>query len=392
MNRRSRSTLLLGLPLFGFLGVALPQSGQDEANGALERVRPGTSLFADEPTDSFDASAWTARLSDADLVARMKSFEELVELAWTDRAARQALEDLAGGSSTLELAWTAKLALRELDRPVHRLLGGNRVNRILAPFGPNFDLLSPSELQALLPSELFDPRGPAPDASQQRKSVRVEQRDGGWHIEVTEQKDGDTQTREFTGATLEEILEQNPELKDEIGVQDFGAPRALRFHLGGPGSAHVQELLRELEGLQGFRMFQPFQLDGHLDGRGGELEIFTPPQSPSQPVRTDVFGVYVTPLSRARAAELGIPAESGLAVRSALPGTMAHILGVAAGDVLLELNGKSLATAEDLTAVVRARQPEEGLTLVWIDTGGEKRSKTWTPNTAAPQRSGARDF
>ncbi|MCZ6596662.1 MAG: hypothetical protein O7B99_03385, partial [Planctomycetota bacterium] len=62
---------------------------------------------------AFDPEAWRAALVATDLEEREEAFARIVRLAQRDPAARDLLEALAHGDDR-ELAWTARLAQREL--------------------------------------------------------------------------------------------------------------------------------------------------------------------------------------------------------------------------------------------------------------------------------------
>jgi S1-C subfamily serine protease len=89
-----------------------------------------------------------------------------------------------------------------------------------------------------------------------------------------------------------------------------------------------------------------------------------------------------------RARELGLAEGEGLYVHSSHPGTIAHLLGIGAGDVLLALDGQALASAADITVRMRARGAASELNAVWIDAQGEKHDRTWHPSEGARRDEG----
>ena len=140
-------------------------------------------------------------------------------------------------------------------------------------------------------------------------------------------------TRQYSEENLEAILEANPDLGEEIGMDAGGGLETFRFRLGGSGlSPQVWSPDREDRSLRGW-LYRP----------------------DTQALRTDKLGVIVGSISPERAEALGLEAGTGLLVESTYPGTLAEILGVGAGDVLVELNGKVLVRADDISAVLQAR-------------------------------------
>src|SRR5689334_19168779 len=63
---------------------------------------------------TFDADAWKQRLRASDLEAREHDFERLLDEARDNDAARKQLEAWAHDDGDANLAWTSRMALREL--------------------------------------------------------------------------------------------------------------------------------------------------------------------------------------------------------------------------------------------------------------------------------------
>ena len=116
---------LAALPVASLL-TALPQ----EPDFTLERVRNSDRAPSDETApgaseelrwrEDFDRAAWKAALTEPDLDRREERFEHLVRRFADVDAARAALKDWSEDLSEPELAWTARLALRELRRAGRR--------------------------------------------------------------------------------------------------------------------------------------------------------------------------------------------------------------------------------------------------------------------------------
>jgi len=363
------STLALLVPLLF--------AQQEPRSGALERVAPGQEQDqVDDPAEvfarDFDRDQWRERLGVADLERREQNFDALVRRAALDPLARTFLEDLAHDSKNGELAWTARLALRELGRP--RFALGHPAFDFFStdPFGRSGKL--EEMLRGLSRDGLFPPgvaQGPSGGqgggqggrGSSSSRSVHVEQTDQGARVVVTEDVDGQKQERVYEGKDLDEILAANPELKKDLGGLHIRGPRGSPFDfdldLGLPEARHPRD---------------PFETLPWLDE----------PQKPTRPVRMDKLGVIVQPLTPEHAAELGLEPGEGLFVERSATGTFAHLLGIGTGDVLIAIDGQRLQTLEDVGRIMQARDPKSPLSVTWIDELGQRHEKTWQPDSGTP--------
>jgi hypothetical protein len=369
--------LLACSTLLSFAGVPSAQDSAPPAapptDGGLRRVDPSQEEdprgLRDLLSRDFDRDRWEERLTQPDLDQRERSLDALLKRARFDPVARAFLEEHAMDPQGGELAWTARLALRELGRASFPMQG----------FFPGADPLGSAQRMQEWMEELFGRDGfglmvphpslPLPGRQGTRgsgRSVQVEQNERGARVLVTETVDGTQQTREYEGGSIEEILQANPELEREldglrIHVQP-GSPLDLRFDLG-----------------------NRLDRNGRLSPGQLLLEPRLAPQGRSRPILTDRLGVIVQPLSAERARELGLVGV-GLVVERSVPETYAHLLGVGAGDVLVELDGTALRSAADIERVMRARAADDELRLVWLDQLGQRQEKTWKPAPAAEKR------
>lgn len=371
---------LFALPLVLGLG-AIPMSQE----GNLRRLDPDEQQLDPNRMQEmfereFDRSRWHQRLTQADLDQRERSFDFLLKRARFDALARAYLEELAHDPQAGELAWTARLGLRELGRanfPIQGLPGAGPF--ALDPLGGNL----PGSVQRMRDAmkELFAqggfawtvprPDGSAPseaDSRRGRRKLEVEQDSNGARVRITEGEGGAERTRSYPGASLEAILRQYPELEPELeGLQlrvAPGTPLLLRFDLAARG--------REIRG----RRF-PAQTEQGLP---------LVPQELSAPILTDRLGVVVHPVHGTRADELGLAAGTGLVVEKTVMGTYAHLLGVVTGDVLIELDGLALTSGDDIERHMLVRRPEDPLSLVWFDELGQRQEKTWQPGEVGAGR------
>ena len=93
----------------------------------------------------------------------------------------------------------------------------------------------------------------------------------------------------------------------------------------------------------------------------GRLPLFEDQRGP-------MLGVLVTELDENELSELGVGAEKGLHVQSVLPGSLAERIGVEADDVVLEIGGEAVGSAQDVTAALQGSGDE---VVVRVHRGGE---------------------
>jgi len=68
----------------------------------------------------------------------------------------------------------------------------------------------------------------------------------------------------------------------------------------------------------------------------------------------------------------------GLRVRTVVPGSLAQALGVRAGDILLELEGRALRSGEDVREALARRPIGEPVELLVLRSG-QRRELVWSP-------------
>lgn len=369
-------TIALTPAVAGFLAL----TAQDPKDGRVQELTPLPT--PQQPVDAnqdsavpFDAGALKQGLRAPSLEERERSYDDLLRAARRDRAAMQTLRDWAADASDLELAWTAKLALRELSLrrdpfggtadPFDALRGGDglRFHFGADPFSGAF----PDAARAIEDAQREIERlmqgmggatpfpGTPPAGTSQSQSFELESGPDGVKVRVHEDVDGQQETKTYEAESLEELLDTYPELRGRIQLSP-----------GLPGDAHER-----LEDMLGRLRASPFG-------------AVPPPLNlaPGSQVPTDRLGVHVCEPGTFDAPE-GIEAGFGLLVEQALPGTIAAELGLQQGDVLIELSGRKLASAEDVRAALAARGPEEPIVLKIVDSFGQARTLTWKPADAA---------
>src|SRR5689334_6344372 len=257
------------------------------------------------------ADDWKKRLSDSDLERRESAFDEVVERARGDRELRKSLEQTAQATDAPELAWTARMALRELRRAAP--------NRAFDDLRQRFDALERNfggmdsmfeDLRSQLgtfPALPPHSRG----TTQQFQGYSLQIGPDGVTLESTENTDGNGEKKTYKAKDMQELLQNYPELKDKIGGSEH-------FDLqGGPGGwFFLRDGLPENDWLRSPR--------------------------PSQQPPTDVLGIYSQKLTPEQAKELELEPEQGLRIESVKPGTIAQILGLRRGDTIVELDGQPI--------------------------------------------------
>jgi hypothetical protein len=347
--------------------LSLPLLPAQQGSGGLRRV-PSQ---ADERTevDPWQADAWRRDLAVSDLEERERNFERLVQAARRDSEGRARLEEWSRDSDT-EFAWSARLALRELD---HRGLFPGQ------DFFKGFQLETPDRFGPLhaftfphtFDFDLFDGmQGQTGSLESEKSSISLSITPDGVQATVTTEEDGIETKQEYSAESLDALLEAHPELRDRIGG----------VHVGG---------LRGFKGLQLFTPGTPFQLDlgpGMPGGLGGGLQLgpglFGRPHV-GQP-RTDVLGVYVQPTSEAQAQVDATLPQTGLYIQKVEPGTIAAELGLEAGQTLQQIDGREVHSRDDISAAMRERSKDAAIEVDVIEPDGTSRTLRWEPKRDAP--------
>lgn len=339
-------------------------SGHEHSTGKLTRVAPRGETR--EESGDFDRASWKKRITDSDLGQREAAFDRLAGIARRDPAAREALESWSRDESDAGLAWTSRLILREADRGPRWGQGGTPFDRSL--FGQDFDGFSQrfDDLDALfgdlrtqwdqmlhhLPSPSAGGRGGSSESAQ---SLTLQSGPDGVTCKVTEKVDGEETTHEYTADSMEELLDANPELREKLGNHGgmvFSFPN---------GHGRIQTLLP-----RAYRGGVTFEDGGSgTSGKAGEP-------------RTDRLGIYCALVDESTASELHIAPGEGLRVQSIEPGSLASILGLRTGDVVVDVNGTPIRSAEDVQKTLAARAESAEVSVVVVGSEG-RRTLTWKP-------------
>ncbi len=298
----------------------------------------------------FEADLWAARLSESDLDLRMAAYEAVTEAGRDRPDVFRALQSWAKDKSRGELAWTARMALREIEQTQQQVeepwgfgnsdleglrdesLGLSQVQseRILLE---KFDELQRRMAQGLSP-------GAAPGEGLVPRVFRLDFGPEGWRLNTRSFGADGGVHQHWEAESIEALLSAHPELEEEFPVLG-----GLRLRFGTPGVMSAPQVLPVDEG-----------------------------------PRTDVLGVECRPLTSNEAAAMELKKEErGLLVARTVPGSVADELGVRRGDILLGLNGAALGAPRDITDALAQRAPEDSIHLHLIDTQGQYRSLVWSP-------------
>jgi S1-C subfamily serine protease len=87
---------------------------------------------------------------------------------------------------------------------------------------------------------------------------------------------------------------------------------------------------------------------------------------------TGFIGVQVR--SAASAAADGVPAGTGAAIDSVLPESPAETAGLAAGDVIVSVDGHSISSPSALESTLQQHHPGDRVRISWTSQGGQMRS------------------
>jgi hypothetical protein len=366
------------------LGTTLGVQSPAPAPRGLTKAAPPTTSPAPQNQVPQTLDAWIEQLTDSDLAARERTFDRLVAAARRDASLRRALHDWSVDTNSGELAWTARLALRELDAARNGILGMRAFEwpgLDLQGFNPQgFDLSQIDPATPFNPDEFFQqfaPSWPVPNDPNNRagapgnsgssiESFSLSMGPDGVKCTVKRNIDGKEDTQEYSAESIDKLLEAHPELRDKLhGGDDLGD-----WSFGGPG--HSGQLLR----------VDPFGSFGIHKAPGATPEQPESGAPDIQLLRTDILGVAVQPLSEAETVQFDLDAGVGLRIERVEPNTIARSMGLQRGHVLVEMNGRQLKSRDDITEELKKRGADGQVQCIVIDRWGQRRTHTWKPDPA----------
>jgi len=332
--------------------VHAQEDGQDK-QGSVPLTVVECEVGEELAPGNFDHELWAARLAEGDLDLRMAAYESIVEAGARDRAVFDCVRQWGTDPSRGELAWTARMALREIERTPKiqedpwgfgvggldwlndSFLGGVG----MSTFDYERSLQEKFEQLQRRMEQGFAP-GAAPGQGLEQRSFHLEFGPDGMKVRTRKSDAGGDRENQWEAQSIDELLKAHPEL-----VNEFPGLGGLRIRFGTPSI---------------------------------KLGPVVPPADAGP--RTDVLGVECRALKPGEAEAMGLPeGATGLLIVRTVPGTIADELGVRRGDVLTHLNGVVLSGQGHITQALMRRDPDALLQLRLFDAQGEQRSLVWSP-------------
>lgn len=135
--------------------------------------------------------------------------------------------------------------------------------------------------------------------------------------------------------------------------------------------------------------------------QGGGTEGFSIPIDKALAIATDIvsqkasstihigstafLGVQVASNSSFGGGSGGGSTVAGAAIQTVVPGGAASQIGLATGDTITSLGGKSVTSPSDLTQVISQDEPGQKVSIGWVDSSGESHTATVTLGNGPPQ-------
>ncbi len=326
----------------------------DESAPGLQRVfEPGQNT-----SSHVDRESWSQRLTVTDLDQRELALDELVAQARNDDHLRLMVEEWAVDPSNTERAWTARMALRELKQK-HTPRANSPIDAYRHGLGQMFDLQKEIE-DAFL--RLDDPHfggwvdGFSHDldnmfrqlqtdqssCAEESKSLSLQVAPDGVRCQLSECIDGQEVKKEFQADSYEELLEAHPELQKHLDGQ---LPQL-------PGMSLVPLTLPELQnGL-----------------------------TATAPDRVDRLGIQTTAPPKLRLDRAGLDEGQGLLVIRVLPLSLASVLDIRRGDIVVELDGVPVFSGQDVRRALAERDSKAELRVVVINSRDQRKELVWKPD------------
>jgi len=320
--------------------------------------------------DSVDVELWRARLTGDDFDERERAFQDLVVRGLKDRGLFAQVQEWAGSSDLTppELAWTARLALREMRHRVQpirvawvprggafqgsamrsveampALPGGERALSEATPA----ESLRQIEVDHRMPLEatqrmsLYAPRAVSPRVVQRNVQFHVQPE--GVTLLITELGPNGPREQRYAGESVQALVEEHPELRLFVpGIDNF-----------------------------------PQRASAGIEPRGGP--VFDEALEGSS--RTLVLGVKCTPLPLRVAEARQLGPGVGLLIERREPGTLAEELDLRRGDILVEVAGRQVCSPAEISAAL-AECGGQSFQIKIVDRNGLERVHRWVSSSA----------
>jgi hypothetical protein len=319
-----QSAALSGALVFAGIASGAHQDPPDESL-PLQTADPADSMLAAQQD-----RLWGERLLDADLDRREHHYAHLIDAVRRAPELRGMLQRWAQDPEHAELAWTARLALRELaHQPAWMFKGGSNM-RGFGPANPFFSErpTAPAGAEAGVPES-------DGGAVLGQKTMSFHIGPEGARVRIEREVDGERVVETHEAATLRELFE-DPHVAGQV-------PTQLRVQNEAPPDLWAQ------------------------------LEKDVPA------VRTDKLGVEVRAITATERAFLGLEAGVGVVVDKVAPNTIASSLGLRPGLALVKVNDHPLKVADDIQVGLEQRGEGGEVRVMLVDRFGRVRSRAWSP-------------
>jgi len=295
-----------------------------------------------------ECEGWQRALGESDLDLRLALYLELVDRIATDPLVEQVVDEWSLDSNRPDVAWTARLALREARAVKSRSRRSGRIqNHLFAGLGIHVK----GSPQSGAPGTPGDESSVDHTGHHGPRTLRLKTGPGGVRVERRDNVDGSQRTIVFEAASLEQLLEQHPGL-----ARDLGAVRLVPD----PNSDELGQVFGALGGQV------QFSFDALWSGDAGLL-------------RTDILGIQM----REEPSGASGPADGekcvGILVERIVPESIASVIALRRGDRLLELNNVQMGCGEDVSRVIKDRAAEVPL-VVKVERDGVVHTFTWKPS------------
>lgn len=346
------------------LALLLAASLQAQAGSPAPEAGLRVEVVVQEPA-ALDVRKIEEALTSSDLDTREAAFDEVLERAVCDEGLQRWLSQAAQSADRLELAWSCRLVLREIECQGERvavptpplmfrtgqptisaevlaqwLAIQKQAQHLIGPNGADLHLLLAPLPQARQVEKVYA-QAPGPSEANESEQVQVEKGPDGFRISVTREEKGAKSTEVYEGDSLESLLQRHPDLGRLLGLRTENGRR----------------LAYRVKPERGFVL-------------GPEINSVQ---------RTDVLGVQLNVVPPGRSVELGLAPGEGLEVGLVTPGTIARAISLRKGDVILYVAGRAIRGLDDVSLALEQRPRGEGVQVVWLDRHGRRQSKTWSP-------------
>jgi hypothetical protein len=401
------------------------QKGTEECSPAEGKVKgKRIELIVEARVDS---TGWEARLTDLDIDSREHAFDELVARARRDTSLGLAIKSWSTDSSKPELAWSARMALRELHkqrRPVavawvprirpnqtgmqeaHAVLNeANPKASLIVPVPQGLRDLNPGSVLPLANRQLMSLSAPRAfempqDKVKHQLRLKLQYQPEGVTLVVAEIHNGQSRQRKYAAGSIETLLEDHPELLAQIPALSSLTTGKMAMRFGGMDATGLGSLRPGNPTQGGPREGNPDQallgmgtpapgVHGHWvrssgDPARGTFQFLrtTDPGLGQAPKATGpsahILGVKVTALTLSDAEHQLLGPGVGLLIERREPGSIAEALELRRGDILVELFGQQLCSAEEITRLLKDNSGQE-VKVKFVDRDGIERVRTWKP-------------